>query len=55
MIQTDAAINPGNSGGALVNANGEVVRITLLNLQERWLKGWDMRFQSVMCLILFPI
>jgi S1-C subfamily serine protease len=33
FVQTDAQINPGNSGGPLLNAAGEVVGITALELR----------------------
>jgi S1-C subfamily serine protease len=34
LVQHDAAINPGNSGGPLVDANGEVVGVNTLRIEQ---------------------
>lgn len=43
MIQTDTPINPGNSGGALVNAQGEVIGITSMEVAQTGEQGVSAR------------
>jgi serine protease Do len=43
-VQTDTPINPGNSGGALVNADGQLVRITTFILSSSGGKAWALPF-----------